>query len=70
MTTYRWNLHKPLRLHLHDNQKKAIEAYLVGIRADERVDTLLAPLAWPRVPRELKISWLLSRMRHTILRST
>ena len=51
MTTYRWNLHQPLRLHLHDNQKKAIEAYLVGIRAGvERVDTLLAPLAWTEGP--------------------
>ncbi len=51
VTTYRWNFHQPLRLHLHDNQKKAIEAYLVGIRAGvERVDTLLAPLAWAEGP--------------------
>jgi pyruvate/oxaloacetate carboxyltransferase len=51
VTTYRWNFHQPLRLHLHDNHKKAIEAYLVGIRAGvERVDTLLAPLAWAEGP--------------------
>jgi pyruvate carboxylase subunit B len=51
VTTYRWNFPQPLRLHLHDNQKKATEAYLVGIRAGaERVDTLLAPLAWAEGP--------------------
>ena len=51
VTTYRWNLHQPLRLHLHDNHKKALEAYLVGIRAGvERVDTLLKPLSWSEGP--------------------
>ena len=51
VTTYKWNLHQPLRLHLHDNQKKAIAAYLLGIQAGvERVDTLLAPLAWAEGP--------------------
>jgi pyruvate/oxaloacetate carboxyltransferase len=51
VTTFKWNFHQPLRLHLHDNQKKAVEAYLLGIRAGvERVDTLLAPLAWPEGP--------------------
>jgi pyruvate carboxylase subunit B len=51
VTTYRWNYHQPLRLHLHDNQKKAIEAYLVGIRAGvERVDTVMAPLSWAEGP--------------------
>jgi pyruvate/oxaloacetate carboxyltransferase len=40
-----------LRLHLHDNQKKAVAAYLVGIQAGvERVDTVMAPLAWPEGP--------------------
>ncbi len=51
VTTYRWNYHQPLRLHLHDNQKKAVEAYLLGIRAGvERVDTLMGPLAWTEGP--------------------
>ncbi|MBM4287750.1 MAG: hypothetical protein FJ135_06325 [Deltaproteobacteria bacterium] len=51
VTTYRWHFHQPLRLHLHDNHKKAVEAYLVGIRAGvERVDTLLGPLAWADGP--------------------
>jgi pyruvate/oxaloacetate carboxyltransferase len=51
VTTFKWNFHQPLRLHLHDNQKKAVEAYLLGIRAGvERVDTVLAPLAWPEGP--------------------
>jgi pyruvate carboxylase subunit B len=51
VTTYRWSYHQPLRLHLHDNQKKAVEAYLLGIRAGvERVDTLLGPLAWTEGP--------------------
>jgi pyruvate carboxylase subunit B len=51
VTTYRWNFHQPLRLHLHDNQKKAIEAYFMGIRAGvERVDTVLEPLAWAEGP--------------------
>jgi pyruvate carboxylase subunit B len=51
VTSYRWNFHHPLRLHLHDNQKKAVAAYLLGLRAGvERVDTLLAPLAWAEGP--------------------
>lgn len=51
VTTFRWNFHQPLRLHLHDNQHRAVAAYLVGFRAGvERVDTLLAPLAWPEGP--------------------
>lgn len=50
-TTYRWNFHKPLRLHLHDSQRKAVEAYLVGIQAGaERVDTVMAPLVWSDCP--------------------
>ncbi|AEB09466.1 oxaloacetate decarboxylase [Desulfobacca acetoxidans] len=51
VTTYRKSFHQPLRLHLHDNYQKALEAYLVGIRAGvERVDTVLTSLAWPEGP--------------------
>jgi pyruvate carboxylase subunit B len=65
VTTYKWNLHQPLRLHLHDNQKKAIAAYLVGIRAGvERVDTLLAPLAWAEGPPAVES--LVSSLKDTL----
>ena len=64
VTTFKWNLHQPLRLHLHDNQKKAVEAYLVGIRTGaERVDTLLAPLAWTEGPPAVEN--LLAQLRKT-----
>ncbi len=64
VTTYRWNYHLPLRLHLHDNQKKAIESYLLGIRAGvERVDTLLGPLAWTEGPPAVEN--LLKSLRNT-----
>jgi pyruvate/oxaloacetate carboxyltransferase len=64
VTTYRWNYHQPLRLHLHDNQKKAVAAYLMGIRAGvERVDTLLGPLAWSEGPPAVED--LLKSLRNT-----
>ncbi len=51
VTTYKWNFHQPLRLHLHDSQRKAVAAYLVGVQAGaERVDTVMAPLVWSDSP--------------------
>lgn len=50
-TTYKWHFHQPLRLHLHDSQKKAVESYLVGVRVGaERVDTVMGPLVWSDCP--------------------
>ena len=55
VTRYRKKYHQPLRLHLHDNHKLALESYLVGIRAGaERVDTVVASLAWPEGPPPLE----------------
>lgn len=55
VTRYRKKYHQPLRLHLHDNHQQALESYLVGIRAGaERVDTVVAPLAWPEGPPPLE----------------
>lgn len=51
VTRYRKKFHQPLRLHLHNNHEQALASYLVGIRAGaERVDTVVAPLAWPEGP--------------------
>ncbi len=50
-TTFKWNYQRPLRLHLHDSQRTAVEAYLVGVQAGaERVDTVMAPLVWSDCP--------------------
>ncbi|MGQ9921002.1 MAG: hypothetical protein ACUVRZ_06690 [Desulfobacca sp.] len=51
VTTYKWNFHQPLRLHLHDSQRKAVASYLVGVQAGaERVDTIMGPLVWSDCP--------------------
>lgn len=51
VSRYREKFHQPVRLHLHNNHKLALDSYLVGIRAGaERVDTVVAPLAWPEGP--------------------
>jgi pyruvate/oxaloacetate carboxyltransferase len=51
VTTFKWHFHQPLRLHLHDSQRQAVEAYLVGVRAGaELVDTVMGPLIWSDCP--------------------
>lgn len=51
VTTYKWQFHQPLRLHLHDSQRKAVAAYLVGVQGGaERVDTVMGPLVWSDCP--------------------
>ncbi len=63
-TTYRWHFHQPLRLHLHDSHRKAVEAYLVGVQAGaERVDTVMAPLMGSDCPPAAE--QLLAALRQT-----